>query len=503
MVWCGWTASGKLRAAASAPIFRQPAVEAWTPIEPAATFRVTPGEHRVRVHDATGAPLAGAEIWLAPAQARVLDAARSHRLAVTASDGSLALPEAALLPGTELIARAPGHRTARLPEVDVGSTLLVNLRSALQCRVRCTLADGSAVAGVRVVMARSSMPADEAPGTFGFPPGADPRAALYTATTDADGVAVVDGLAAGDFGLQVTHDVHVPAPASPTRVVLPSAEVAIRFVEIVGCVLAPPADDSIVSSGIGIDRGSLRCDVGTMSAVRRVQEGLQRQHQGSFCHALPAGDGGTGRTVRGKVLLRRGGWRTFSVELQPLRQLTTQPLPPDDSGSGPTAGRASLRVASAQPAGIDLGLVLRHAEGGVVCHLPLLLATTIEVPAGSYSIVSENPITGRHLPKHLITLPADQLTEIPIDLGDCHLVQLRVEAAAGEPLGACAIEVEHLGRRQHAFVAADGANVRLMLPAGLVTVQAQASGFAARRVQCDVPGDLQGGPLTLRLDYVD
>ena len=40
-----------------------------------------------------------------------------------------------------------------------------------------------------------------------------------------------------------------------------------------------------------------------------------------------------------------------------------------------------------------------------------------------------------------------------------------------------------------------------MLPAGEVTLSAQASGLAQKRARYSVPGDLSDGTISMRLDY--
>ncbi len=496
--WGAWLSGHKAPRPAT-PILGQPPVELTASIEPPATFSMSDGEHAISVRDPNGAPLAGAELWQSVPRARWLDATHSTRLATTDHTGTLSLPTA-LPPDSELVLRAPGHRTAALPPVVAGSTVHATLRRATPCRIRCRLADGSAVIGARIAIGRASMPTCDDDRAYG-PAGADSRAALHTATTDATGLAVLDGLAPGDYALQITHDAHVIAPASAARIELPADEIEVRLVEVIGRVLTPPPDDEVIGSGTAVEPGSLFSDLRTMAAVRRIQDRLQREYAGHFVSVLPAADDGGSRSVRAKVLLRRGGWKTFSTDLAPLRQLALAPMP--SAAEAPidvTASLAELHVVSQRPLS-DLQFALMHDEGGVVCHIPTSINTPLRVPAGNYKLDAESPIARSRLPRAAFTLRANQTTEIPLDLGPWYAVTLRVDTCSGDPIGSCGIEVECQGRRVHQFIANDGRRVHLMLPAGEVTLSAEASGLARQRARYNVPGDLADGAISMRLDY--
>jgi hypothetical protein len=344
---------------------------------------------------------------------------------------------------------------------------------------------------------------------WGHAGGADPRAAVYTAVSAQDGVAVFDGLAAGDYEIALEHDLHVRAAEAPGVVQVPATDLLLPFVEVAACVLAVPADDELVAGAIGVAPGTLRSTMPVLTAVRRLEEGLRRRYPGKFVHALPATDDGSPRPVHGMVLLRKRGWHTFVTELSGMRDLVPAPLPLPAPGDGDGLPQmAKLRVHSpphataAAPQG-DMGLALNHVRGHVTCHVPLPVDATIEVPEGAYAIVADNSAVARRLPKQMVWLRAGELTEYRLDLAGLHAARLRVLAPDGDALGTCAVTVEEEGQAPRGQIALDGDNVPLVLPTGSVALLVEGMGFAKKRVALRIPDDVVAGVITLRLDYVD
>jgi len=496
-VWALWFGAGRLHAVASAPVFDGSAGAGLPPLPAPATFvRQAGGNGLLVVDDGNGSPIAGTEVWQTPSKARQLD---PRRCALWAHGDGALVPEGRPEPGHELVLRAPGHVATVLPALEAGTTLRVGMRPAVSQRVRCIRADGTPIEGARVVLARAVVP-PLGPEACGLPPGGDPRSALYSARSGADGVALVSGLAPGGYAIQVLDEHHVVAePRRLGRIDVPATMLEVPMLDLLGCVLTPPAGDQVEASGIRIAPGSLKSDAVSLAVARRTQYDLRRAHPGAFVQVLPGGRGVDRRQVRAKVLLRRLGFRILDVDLVPLRQLRPAPLPV----AGDAAARAEVLVATGRPVPPQVGLRLRHDDGGVVCHVPLPLDQSVTVPAGTYSLDAENPVIRPLLPRAKFELRPDRPAVVPLEPGSWQVVRLHVTTPADEPVGSCAVQVLRGERRMQSFMARDSADIRLVVPAGPVTVRVEARGFVPAQLDLLVSATEAGEPIDLRLDYGD
>ncbi|MEZ5966917.1 MAG: carboxypeptidase-like regulatory domain-containing protein [Planctomycetota bacterium] len=499
VAWTLWIAGGHLRASASAPVFDSRSANAVRPpLEPAATCTPTTEPDTMRVVDAAdGSAVPGAELWLAPPGARQLAPERSHLVGRTGVDGALALPPAVPGEDRELVLRAGHYRAAVLPPVNSGEGLRVALRRAAQQRLRCTGPAGVPIAGARVTLSRSSAPRTT-DAACGLPPGGDPRGAVYSVRTGEDGGAVLDGLTPGTYALQIQHDHFAPvAPRELLELEVPARPIHVEMMDLLGCVLTPPEGDFVETSGIRTPPGELRTTVQSMSAARRAQQSLRAANPGCFVHVLP-GDRGVGtRRARGKALLRQLGFRVFDVELRPLRSLVPGVL----DVRGPAQAWATVRIRTPQRSPLEL--LLRHDDGGVVCHVPLPLDQDVRVPAGDYGLDTAAAPIRALLPKGKLRLAADRTTDLPLDPGDWRVVHLRVVTPSNEPVGPCSVRVQRNGRHLHGFVARDGGEIALTVPAGKVGIVVGATGFVTGGLELEVRTDATPSNVTLPLDYGD
>lgn len=505
-VWTFWFLGGRFRAVASAPVFDRVSGAVLPPLQAAATFAVESKGPAIQVFDESGGAAVGAaELWQVPTGARQLDPAHCRLLARSKADGSLEPPAAPQLDPSQgpdrsdWVLRAPGYRAVALPRLDPGTSLRVGLRRGAELRLRCTGPGNSPLAGARVAVARSSAPTvDDV--CCGRPPGGDNRSALYTAHTDNDGVAVLSGLTPGTYALQVLHDHYALVDAhAHAQVQVPGPVLDVRMVDLLGCVLTPPEGDFVEASAIKVAPGELLSDVMSMTAAQRVQDALRRAHPGSFVHVVPGEVGIDQRRVRGKALLRTLGFRVFDVELRPVRTLVPLALPV----AGEPQPRADLRVTTGRTPPPQVGLLLRHDDDGITCHVPLPLDRPLRLPVGSYALDAKSAVIRALLPKAKFTLAADRPVDLPLDPGDWRVVQLHVLTASGDPVGPCSVQVLRQQRRLHGFIAREGADIALDVPAGPVAIEVAATGFVATRVELTVPDDTAADTVTVRLDYGD
>jgi hypothetical protein len=214
-----------------------------------------------------------------PKPQRRLPSTAFSTLGETGSDGALASTKAFKV-GQMIRASKMGYSTSD-HTVGTGeeSRVRITLERGGQLSVACKLRDGTALAGVEVVLSEHPMPAREqidlAPNTR---PGTAIRAAVYSSTSDMLGHAEVTGLPPGQYYFDARHEDCVLVSGPPlgrVRVAEGEAQLAIEL-DPVYCALANAVGVSLISWSCDYPDGLvLRPDlVGSMERIISGRKGV-------------------------------------------------------------------------------------------------------------------------------------------------------------------------------------------------------------------------------------
>lgn len=443
----------------------------------------------IEVRDEEGSLLAEAGVWEDDGDTEVLVRSQQQFLGATGSDGtfSLDLGEADRL---ALVVGKAGFLSTRCT-AEVARATHVSLRRGGRLEFLCKDLADAPVAGVLVGVSRSILP-PEWHGTLtaeGAIPGAIPRIALITGTSDAAGRAVLSGVPEGSQAW----DVFVPGyflvngpglrPPDTTGVTCPGPSYVLTFAPfgVAACVVrhdeqvwyrGSPGADSL-----GVAWGGRQ--------EEQVEQALRRQHPNAIVSVLPLATFAGRPVLELDVLLRERGRHAMEVPYVSWREWEAQgPVVIDARELAvrePRCGRIDIRIRNGDGQLLEaVGLEL-HAlgAGGGSAGLMSMPRTgeTHHCPVGRYRVMAREPSVQN-------LLPQDTVVEVGEAVGDAATVwevqltrtlfpvrlQKRVEPARwSRPGGNVILRFENGATRALALDAQDRADV--YVAAGRVTAE--------------------------------
>ncbi len=457
-----------------------------------ATFASVGRPATILVRSARGAPLANAQLWSAPRHARALDPQAARLLVQADANGMIAWPAALPDPRRELVLAGPGLRSAVLPidAADDGPPgadrgVVAQLAPAHRLRFRCRSTAGIPVPGVTIALGRSLAAGDVFSATPGLLPGGDPTDALHVRATGADGVAVLEGLGAMRYAVQVAHPHFAVLHGIDAGTVDAgtSDEVSLTLAPMVACVLRPPSPLSVRASTLDLMGVPTPATRSSRLAVAEAEQRLRAAHPGCFVHVLLQRAGSDTVEGRGKALVG-DQWVEFAVVLRPIPRLQPVALPVDVAtveAASHVAGELTL-IGNGRAFATACGMHAVHQGSGLACYVPIPASGSLRLPPGEYVLDSTDGLAKVRLQRTLFSIRPGERTEHEFRLGDARVVRLDLRTPHAVPAGRTGIELRHddqiLGH-----VMCLGSEACVLAPPGACELVVRAFGYAPTTVR--------------------
>lgn len=446
LAWTSWSARGGREA---------PGVEPDPPRaqDAPATFAPTGQPATILVRAASGAEEPDAQLWSAPRHARALDPRTARLLARADAHGVIAWPAAPRDPGRELVLAGPGLRSAVLPTdtaadgpTDADRGVVAQLAPTHRLRFRCRSTAGTPVAGVTIALGRTLAADDVFSATPGLLPGGDPTDALHVQATGADGVAVLEGLGAMRYAVQVAHPHFAVLHGIDASTVEAGMgdEVSLTLAPMVACVLEPPSPLAVRASTLDLMGVPTPATRASRLAVAEAEQRLRAAHPGCFAHVLLPRAGSETVEGRGKALVG-DQWLEFPVVLRPIASLRPVALPVDAAtieAASHAAGELTL-VGNGRALASACGLHAVHQRSGLACYVPIPASGSLRLPPGEYLLDSTDGLAKVRLQRTLFSIRPGERTEHEFRLGDARVVRLHIRTPHAVPAGRTGIELRY------------------------------------------------------------
>ncbi len=271
----------------------------------------------------------------APIDTAVLVRTRPHRrfcaldsvIAAADAEGTLRVRDVATEPGAYLVVQAPGYLPRGIEPAAESQTVTLEPGHSVDVRVVDTTGLPVANAQVHVGRTEGGPPLGH-PLPPRFLPGPEPTVAIYGARSDDSGHARLEGLTAGRYFVNATHEsmaLHSvsgdDAPATPGLAV-PGADWTVTMAPVHAAVVEFE-DDALVSYAFAVGPDA-NPHISARSCPTVAH--LEQLHPGAHVVAVvPSADTlrrGSRVSIPHTFLLRDAGWRDVDVELAPLPEVT-------------------------------------------------------------------------------------------------------------------------------------------------------------------------------------
>lgn len=490
LAWGSWgtRGGGEAPGVEPSPPRALDAPASFTPVGQAAT---------ILVRAASGAPRPDAELWSAPRHARALDPETARLLARADAKGAIAWPATPQDPSHELVLTGPGLRSAVLPLDAAGDDpagadrgVVAQLAPAHRLRFVCRSTTGTPLEGVIIALGRTLATDDVFTATPGLRAGGDPTDALHVQATGADGVAVLDGLGAMRYAVQVAHPhfaiLHgldagtVDAGTSDAGT---SAEVSLTLAPMVACVLAPPTPLTVRASTLDLMGVPTPATRSSRLAVAEAEQRLRAAHPGCFVHVLLQRAGGNTVEGRGKALVG-DQWAEFPVVLRTIPRLQPVALPVDAAtveAASHAAGELIL-IGNGRAFANACGLHAVHQGSGLACYVPIPASGSLRLPPGEYMLDSTDGLAKVRLQRTLFSIRPGERTEHEFRLGDARVVRLHLRTPHAVPAGRTGIELR-CDDQLLGHVMCLGSEACVLAPPGACELVVRAFGYAPTTVR--------------------
>ena len=476
----------------------------------------------VQVMDAAGNALPGAIVQALPASHRVAPH-RSDCWSTSDTQGLAVLDlPADRTAQTAILASLSGFSAGWIQGIEPGEHYTAVLERANKATFRCRARDGRSVSGVVITVGASQWRPQDVPSDLldAVPAGA-PDARLHTSVSDANGIAVIDGLMQRLYFVDLRHETSILVSRLPEGggfQCTGDVEIDLVFQEPMVSAYAFTAEPVITWRKTP---HSVRSPHPTFAFTGGVGRSIERSLRKSgsqaglmVSYSLSA-EPPPPLTVFG--YFPGSGWATFEVPYSPAsrREVTLLTPPPTTATTEGNLTVRLLRPDGSQSLVKDVYLSLitlgtpPPTSGEVSLRLPLRVGCHLDqpmrLPAGSYRVVSDHNVLGMELDNAALELAAGQhLEHVVTETTPMGMISIDARTPEGHELDffAASFRASDTGRALHwNRVSALGGTA--FLPAGDYVLTVQCIGFDPIEQHVSVSTNPNAPPLRLALRRSD
>lgn len=516
-----WLRDGLIRPDDGGRDVSEPTPVAWAdlPDSSSATERVSADFDRegrlVVLVRSAGVPVKGVRLTTRESSqpAGWLDSQYESDLGVTSEEGQLDCSFAAVA-GRVMTARVSGYQVA---EVAIGGQrvrpfLVMELERAASLVVLCATREGMPVDGVEVSVSGSPLPEARPPlpAFSSMRAVGAPRAAIFTATSGADGAARFDMLAVGRVFCQIHHRGYSIAagaiPSKSTDVGPGENTLEVMLDPILGA-FAVVVDDPVLTWSVRTPPGAL-VDARVSEQTSWIGRWWSERYASSvLCFlAVPEWLGDQYSTVASEVefslLAESYGACSIRVPVRRVDQWSAPDLVQIGTGRSRVLS-SEVRIRLLAPSGHpfdglwSMAMQLQDCHGMLRLPLGERSGQAFRVPNGRYRLSCSQPFLKAALNGREFAVAGDRTIEldVPMELRECRITW---ETAAGAVADEGVIRLSRGGEVCNKVFGYGLSDYRWVLPVGVVSVDMK-SEYGAFRGDITIPSGDARLDLTLRL----
>lgn len=453
-----------------------------------------------------GMPLPGSSIFLCNSDpdARTTP---SRAIADTDSAGAATVEPPRGQDSIDLLIHKRGYRAATLRHAKDGDVYTIRLDPGYSLSVRTLASTGEPLARVYMALSRSFLLADQPSNLADVArsvPGPDERSAIYSGISDDRGRIVIEGLAPGDYMIQIDSPGRaVVAGIDKDIIHIPCSHLDIVLAEVYAAVIRLEGEEiaSYRTSG-----WTYRSTAATETRlhdwmVGRVRASLERRFPDDIVFVRMPDEASLRRssppTVSGVFIKKRGEPEPFGCTTQPASSVVPKTIALG-VGKEPAVGSLLVEVRDSvgQPCRIPLVFESQSKEEFLVSATAY---AETEVPLGEYRVLPMDGICRLFWPETRVVVTDGRQTigvALTNKLYRCH-VALQGEDGCVIPLSAALISVETAsGHRIPLRIVSNSRHAEFLLPYGRRRMSIRVFGYRHEVLPFEVlPLDQEGPQL--------
>lgn len=476
----------------------------------------------VYVKDSAGNALPGAIVQTILASHRIAPQ-RSHGWSTSDTQGLVVLdmPEDRTAP-TAILASLSGFSAGWIPDVEPGEHYTAVLQRANKATFRCRTRDGQNVSGVVITVGASQWRPQDVPNdSLDTVPAGALEDRLHRSVSDANGIAVIDGLMQRLYFVDLQHETSILVSRLPEGGAFQCTgdlEIDLVFQEPMVSAYAFTAEPVITwrktPHSVRSPHPTFAFTSGVGASIRRALRNSDSEARLMISYSLSA-EPPPPLTVFG--YFAGSGWATFAVPYSPASRAEVTLLTPPPTTTT-TDGILTVRMLRPDggPSSVeDVHLSLLKLEtppptpGGVSVRMPLRvgcrIAQPMRLPAGSYRLVPGHNVLGMEWDNPAFELAAGQhLEHVVTETTPMGMISIDARTQHGHELDffAASFDASATGRVLHwNRVSAFGG--KAFLPAGDYALKVHCQGFDPIEQHVSVSTDPNAPPVRLALRRSD
>jgi hypothetical protein len=338
-------------------------------------------------------PVAGALILSPQASMRQVHLKSCPPIAKTGTDGIAELPPVDIgsaAPG--LTIWSPGYLSERTAYPPNGECYVITLRKGASHQVRCRDSVDAGVANAVVTLSKINLEsASTAPDLYGNDetiPCGHPKAEVYRAVTDSEGIANFATIATGRYVCRVNHPWMMPVSKDQSVITVDVTQpptISRVDMAVLWGVAFQARDDEIIYYSLGAMANAGYVPT-QLTYFGDIETRLVRRWPGASVVVFVPKPGASNGSIRGTIFLRKGGERQIALTSVPLKDLEAPTIiEPLASAEGHKCGLLTI-ISQTIEGDLITGLPFELRSVGAMRMHTTLSGVESAVPPGKYTI---------------------------------------------------------------------------------------------------------------------